>query len=423
MNMTTEELVLDLLDKEGAIIEVYGSDEDSENHMLVVNDYMVDTIKQITQNKLKFWGENFPSFKFDKYGRCVIGTHTTIDIKRLYSKLYDGLSLEFFFNCFIEYMKEKGYTAVNLEVFGYTDIGSLSPASLHFLKLKNIYNKGNFAFKKNNGSNVEVKATRVLSAVHDKLKGIYNKDELKDLSLFKRLDVALNSFTGNGVEVILSINPLDRILCSGEADEEVDEMCLSHFHTCLSTALRIDEDNDNKVLGIISRGCHANITHMLTFSSLNMSCFLFIPNGNKSTIGDIPIYGYKTRTSGLVFDEDKILLEKEYPVNIDSFGENVLKLGLKPVTIQNMKDVLDNGIEIKYGNTFKAFEFKYQQEELLKIIEPRFTNLYLDSSFIYKHKLYSCSEYRKNLYGDLTGGFSIIPGLVEEAEAKGAKHE
>lgn len=386
----------------------YDYDGERENpYAVVIGDFIRESAP-ILNDKIKVWKEAAPSLSFDEFGRAVIGYTESIDTQKIYNEIFKDLNCNLFSTYIKKYMESKKY--VFMELLN-TNIkrDDITGAAVHLINLKTLASAGQVTFLNDKGRKVKVKLSRVLSGANDIMKKEHTQEMVDKYSLFKRVDTLLNSLLDK-IPIYLSINPIDRVIVSGGKDGVLDNS-LTKFSSCMSTSLGTEND---EIKYIISKGCYCDLKSLTAIACDPSSFVIFIDNGNTYTLDNgMNLFGYKSRACGYIIDENKLFLERAYPIDnlMDQFL-GALKGEVKGYTYSSLESAGLNAALINERTNTKFYKVKYSNKEITEKMRTDYNSIYLDASGIYNgdNELYVSTTLRKEDGYNLINGHSIRAG-------------
>jgi hypothetical protein len=361
--------------------------------MLKLNKELFDEVNKTLERKLQWWKEKYPSLEFDTNGRAIVGQLPKIDVDVVSDDLCFNWS-ESYSRAFAKYLERNEYKIKDRNGryrshgYGLNSLYAFDPNDL----VENA-----FHFEKTDGRKVNVKASRVLQAVHKiwieehhpEFQGIINEikrlrgegltysnsEDVVNLTKDKerlgkgnpsiKYEDILNSNAGTR-NLYLSINPLDKLTSSGACGYNP-----TGFSSCWSTSVDKMYDDDDKHIGYGVReyGCYSSPEGQIALGSILNTGMIYVPNGKTLEVDGFSFLGYKER-SHVWIDTNGLWIEKIYPCKDGRRKQNMREICSRIFSIINDNDVAEYQ------------EFDIQDHEGLKhyceVVEDTPNRLFLD---------------------------------------------
>jgi hypothetical protein len=335
----------------GAYINIW-----RESLMLKLDSMLFEKVNERLQEKIQWWKERYPALEFDVNGRAIVGQLPKIDEELIRDDLCFGWSYAYK-KAFSKYLEQNEYKIKDkyAEYRGYNrNFDSFYEFSYNDLI------ENSFHFEKADGRKVNVKASRVLQAIHkiwieeyhpeyqliiDEIKRLRgegftysnsedvvnltkDKERLGGGNLSIKYEDVLNSNAGTR-NLYLSINPLDKLTSSG---------CEGDNPTGFSSCWSLGFDKDGTEYNVEARGCYSNPQGQVALGSIINTGMIYIPNGKTLEVNGFSFLGYKER-SHVWIDENGLWIEKLYPCKDDRRKKNMREICSKIFPIIKDEDV------------------------------------------------------------------------------------
>lgn len=301
----------------------------------------IDYAKQIIENKAKVWKRVFPNLEFDEFGRANVGLMPAFKESEFRRYIKNNMS-QIFNECWIQVFEERRLKQVPLSSVKYhnfvtrrleveTLTGYKQERSLTSLlaRAHEIWETRNPLYR--NLRNIYKVISRDTNRANDTAKTRSILKELERGNIYIAYDHLLKVFKPS--DVIISINPLDKLLSAGGKDSN----SITRFETCWANYMNKTQDG---VLEFKPKGDYSNPKAQVKLGEHVLSGMVFVDNGKKVECNDVSFHGMKYRSHiWLNIEEQYVYLENIYPEK----GSVVLR--------EAMSNILNNTINVKTPNT------------------------------------------------------------------------
>ena len=282
---------------------------------MILNKEEVAKAREVIELKRPYWEKKL-GVRFDKDGRVSMGGLPTFDESDWSEYVERNLSKKFS-TCFLLGLDELKLERFELKSLTYADYkrkrvtvtttkGRTKEVSLASLlqKAQNVWEKKFGIYRPYRNHMKQIRAEDGGMEM-DKLNAILRKMELGNT--YVAYDRLLREFQEQ--ELIISINPLDKLFSAGGPEDRYGRDALTKFSSCWSN--RVDKTNGEEY-EISAEGVYANPLGQIIIGSHVGAGMVIIKNGNAIEIDGMKLYGMLQR-SHIWLSDSGLFVENIYP--------------------------------------------------------------------------------------------------------------
>lgn len=373
---------------------------------MILDKEKVDYAREVIEFKRPYWEKKL-GVKFDKDGRVLMGGLPSFDESDWRNYILSNQSKKFD-ESFLIALDELGLERFELKSLKFEDykrkrvqvtttkgrVKEVSIASL-LQKAQTVWEKKYDIYRPYRNHMKQVRAEDGGMEM-DKLNAILRKIEVGNT--YVAYDKLLKEFREE--DVLVSINPLDKLFSSGGPGRGYGNSALTKFSSCWSNTVdKLSDDNYE----ISAYGGYANPEGQIAIGSHLGSGMVIIKNTNEIEVDGMKFYGMSQRSHVLLSDSG-LFVENIYPSKYNT------KL------IQEINGILSAKVKIFEPNDWTKLNFTYEgfnQEEWFKQLRESISNgryLYFDRSGVNENngEIWINPSFRNHSFG----GYMWVPSHV-----------
>lgn len=282
---------------------------------MILNKEEVAKAREVIELKRPYWEKKL-GVRFDKDGRVSMGGLPTFDESDWSEYVGRNLSKKFS-ACFLLGLDELKLERFELDSLTYnhykrkrvtvtTTKGRTKEVSLASLlqKAQNVWEKKYGIYRPYRNHMKQVRAEDGGMEM-DKLNAILRKMEAGNTYI--AYDRLLREFQEQ--ELIISINPLDKLFSAGGTENRYGANALTKFSSCWSNSVNKIKDEEYEIKAV---GSYANPIGQITIGSHIGAGMVIIKNGNEFEVDGMKLYGMLQR-SHIWLSDSGLFVENIYP--------------------------------------------------------------------------------------------------------------